>query len=42
MTESTPAPGRAAFVFVLVTVLLDMLALGVMVPVLPKLPKRRK
>jgi MFS transporter, DHA1 family, tetracycline resistance protein len=37
----TPAPrpshGRAAFAFVLVTVLLDMLALGVMVPVLPKL-----
>ena len=32
-----PAPGRAAFAFVLVTVLLDMLALGVMVPVLPKL-----
>ena len=31
------APGRAAFAFVLVTVLLDMLALGVMVPVLPKL-----
>ena len=30
-------PGRAAFAFVLVTVLLDMLALGVMVPVLPKL-----
>ena len=29
--------GRAAFAFVLVTVLLDMLALGVMVPVLPKL-----
>jgi DHA1 family tetracycline resistance protein-like MFS transporter len=32
-----PAHGRAAFAFVLVTVLLDMLALGVMVPVLPKL-----
>ena len=31
------APGRAAFAFVLVTVLLDMLALGIMVPVLPKL-----
>ncbi len=37
MTEATRAPGRAAFAFVLVTVLLDMLALGVMVPVLPKL-----
>src|SRR4029078_8571038 len=31
------APGRAAFAFMLVTVLLDMLALGIMVPVLPKL-----
>src|SRR4051812_29769991 len=30
-------PGRAAFAFVFVTVVLDMLALGVMVPVLPKL-----
>jgi DHA1 family tetracycline resistance protein-like MFS transporter len=30
-------PGRAAFAFILVTVTLDMLALGVMVPVLPKL-----
>jgi DHA1 family tetracycline resistance protein-like MFS transporter len=30
-------PGRAAFVFVFVTVLLDMLALGVIVPVLPSL-----
>src|SRR5450755_2350903 len=36
-TEVLPAPGRAAFAFVLVTVLLDMLALGVMVPVLPRL-----
>jgi DHA1 family tetracycline resistance protein-like MFS transporter len=32
-----PAPGRAAFAFIFVTVCLDMLALGVMVPVLPKL-----
>jgi MFS transporter, DHA1 family, tetracycline resistance protein len=31
------APTRAAFAFVFVTVLLDMLALGVMAPVLPKL-----
>ncbi len=30
-------PSRAAFVFIFVTVALDMLALGVMVPVLPKL-----
>src|SRR5450432_712679 len=36
-TEVLPVPGRAAFAFVLVTVLLDMLALGVMVPVLPRL-----
>src|SRR5262249_22665641 len=38
MTESQPtAPPRAAFVFLFITVLLDMLALGVVVPVLPKL-----
>ncbi len=30
-------PGRAAFAFIFITVALDMLALGVMVPVLPKL-----
>ncbi len=30
-------PGRAAFAFIFVTVALDMLALGIMVPVLPKL-----
>jgi DHA1 family tetracycline resistance protein-like MFS transporter len=30
-------PGKAAFIFILITVALDMLALGVMVPVLPKL-----
>jgi len=35
--DAPSTPGRAAFAFVLVTVLLDMLALGVMVPVLPKL-----
>ncbi len=29
--------GRAAFVFIFITVTLDMLALGIMVPVLPKL-----
>src|SRR6266852_3367726 len=29
--------GRAAFAFIFVTVLLDMLALGIIVPVLPKL-----
>jgi len=31
------APGRAAFAFIFVTVTLDMMALGVMIPVLPKL-----
>lgn len=34
---STSAPGRAAFAFIFVTVALDMMALGVMIPVLPKL-----
>lgn len=38
MTEALEhRPGRAAFAFIFVTVLLDMLALGVIVPVLPKL-----
>src|SRR5579883_665398 len=42
ITEQPIAPGatkhgRAAFAFIFVTVLLDMLALGVIVPVLPKL-----
>jgi DHA1 family tetracycline resistance protein-like MFS transporter len=36
--EVAPAtPGRAAFAFVWITVALDMLALGIMIPVLPKL-----
>jgi len=39
MSETTPAPTRAAFTFVLITVLLDMLALGIVVPVLPMLIK---
>lgn len=30
-------PGKAAFLFIFITVALDMIALGVMVPVLPKL-----
>lgn len=34
---SIRAPGRAAFAFIFVTVMLDMMALGVMIPVLPKL-----
>jgi DHA1 family tetracycline resistance protein-like MFS transporter len=33
----SPAPRRAAFIFLFITVLLDMLALGIVVPVLPKL-----
>jgi DHA1 family tetracycline resistance protein-like MFS transporter len=38
MTDSkVGAPRRAAFIFVFITVLLDMLALGIVVPVLPKL-----
>ena len=32
-------PGRAAFVFIFITVVLDMLALGIVVPVLPRLVK---
>jgi len=35
--DVTPAPRQAAFAFVFVTVLLDMLALGMVIPVLPKL-----
>lgn len=34
---TAPRHGRAAFAFIFVTVLLDMLALGIIVPVLPKL-----
>lgn len=37
MTAATPAPRAAAFAFIFVTVLLDMLALGMVIPVLPKL-----
>jgi MFS transporter, DHA1 family, tetracycline resistance protein len=38
MTETALAPPRqGAFVFILVTVLLDMLALGMIVPILPRL-----
>src|SRR5262249_472570 len=36
--DAAPAPpSRAAFAFVFVTVMLDMLALGIVIPVLPKL-----
>lgn len=34
---SSAGPGRAAFAFIFITVLLDMLALGIIVPVLPML-----
>jgi DHA1 family tetracycline resistance protein-like MFS transporter len=38
MQDLTPVPGRrAAVVFIFVTVMLDMLALGMIIPVLPKL-----
>jgi DHA1 family tetracycline resistance protein-like MFS transporter len=37
MTETAPRVRQAAFIFVFITVLLDMLALGMIVPVLPKL-----
>jgi DHA1 family tetracycline resistance protein-like MFS transporter len=35
--ESSASPRKAAFAFVFITVLLDMLALGMVIPVLPKL-----
>ena len=35
--RSRPRRGRAAFAFIFVTVLLDMLALGIIIPVLPQL-----
>ncbi len=39
-TATEPAqPKRAAFIFIFITVLLDMLALGLVIPVLPKLIK---
>jgi MFS transporter, DHA1 family, tetracycline resistance protein len=37
MSEVNPVRRKAAFIFILITVVLDMLALGVMIPVLPKL-----
>src|SRR5260370_7628273 len=36
-TTASHAPRRAAFAFIFVTVLLDMLAIGIIIPVLPKL-----
>jgi DHA1 family tetracycline resistance protein-like MFS transporter len=37
--ETRASPSRAAFAFIFVTVLLDMMALGIVIPVLPKLIK---
>src|SRR6185369_10330219 len=37
LASSATPPGRAAFGFIFITVLLDMLALGIIVPVLPRL-----
>jgi DHA1 family tetracycline resistance protein-like MFS transporter len=37
MSNPPASPRRAAFIFVFITVLLDMLALGMIIPVLPKL-----
>ena len=35
--EQTATPSRAAFAFIFITVLLDMLALGIIIPVMPVL-----
>jgi DHA1 family tetracycline resistance protein-like MFS transporter len=35
--DKLAAPSRAAFIFIFITVLLDMLALGIIIPVLPSL-----
>jgi MFS transporter, DHA1 family, tetracycline resistance protein len=36
-TSTVPPPPRAAILFILITVLLDMLSFGIVIPVLPKL-----
>jgi len=36
-TSTVPPPRRAAIIFILITVLLDMLSFGIVIPVLPKL-----
>src|SRR5262245_25945602 len=36
-SEAATGPRRAAFIFIFITVVLDMLSLGMIVPVLPKL-----
>jgi DHA1 family tetracycline resistance protein-like MFS transporter len=35
--QNSPPPGRAAFAFIFITILLDMVALGIIIPVLPGL-----
>ena len=35
--QNSSPPGRAAFAFIFITILLDMLALGIIIPVLPSL-----
>src|SRR5712671_2699432 len=37
MNTLTAPPGRAAFAFIFITILLDMVALGIIIPVLPSL-----
>ena len=39
-TSTVSAPRRAAILFILVTVLLDMLSFGIVIPVLPKLVEK--
>src|SRR5690242_17147199 len=39
VTESVAAPRRAAVIFIFITILLDMLALGMVIPILPELIK---
>ncbi|QRO01470.1 TCR/Tet family MFS transporter [Archangium violaceum] len=36
-SHSTPGPRRAALVFIFITILLDILAMGMIIPVLPKM-----
>jgi MFS transporter, DHA1 family, tetracycline resistance protein len=40
MATETVTPRKAAFIFIFVTVALDMLAIGIIIPVLPKLIER--
>ncbi|HEU0306803.1 MAG TPA: tetracycline resistance MFS efflux pump, partial [Lysobacter sp.] len=40
MTEPTTGARKAALIFIFVTVLIDILAFGLIIPVLPKLVKQ--